>query len=163
MSEMTIQPTLKFIKAGAVLALGVFLALEIGYYTSWHGMRSIEVLKPLPYVAPVVLLWPLSRLLRRRFTRLTISGDRLRYETGLAAKTTRNIQLSKIQDVRVQQSLSHRMCGVGELSIETAGEASRLTIRNVDQPQAIADQIMDAAQRQNPAGGATGVGIAGGV
>ena len=163
MSEMTIQPTVKFIKAGAVLAAAVVLALEIAYYTSWQGMREKEALKALPYAAPVILLWPLARLLRRHFTKLTISGDRLRYETGLAAKTTRNIQLSKIQDVRVQQSLSQRMFGVGDLSIETAGEASRLTIHKVDQPQAIADQIMDAAQRQNPAGGVTGLGFAGGA
>jgi uncharacterized membrane protein YdbT with pleckstrin-like domain len=159
-SEMIIQPTLKFIKTGAVLAVAVVLALEIGYYTSWHGMRGIEALKPLPYAAPVILIWPLVRLLRRHFTKLTIAGDRLRYEAGLAAKTIRNIQLSKIQDVRVQQSLSQRIFGVGDLSIETAGEASRLTIHKVDQPQAIADQIMDAAQRQSPAGGATGVGFA---
>jgi len=154
-SEMTIQPTLKFIKAGAVLAAAIVLALEIAYYSSWHGMRGIEALQILPYAAPVILVWPLTRLLRRRFTRLVISGDRLRYEAGMAAKTTRNIQLSKIQDVRVQQSLSQRMWGVGDLSIETAGEASRLTMNNIDQPQGVADQIMDAAQKQSPAGGAT--------
>ena len=36
-----------------------------------------------------------------------------------------------------------RMFGVGNLSIETAGEASRLTIVDVDNPQALADEILD--------------------
>lgn len=162
-SEMTIHPTLKFIKTGAVLLIAIVLAVEIAYYTSWHGIRAIDALKPLPIVAPLILIWPLSRLLRRRFTKLVISGDRLRYETGLASKTTRNIQLSKIQDVRVQQSLSDRIWGVGDLSIETAGEASRLTMLNVDQPQAIADQIMDAAQKHSPAGGPAGISGSAGI
>jgi hypothetical protein len=34
---------------------------------------------------------------------------------------------------------------VGELSIETAGEASRLTVHNLDDPQAIADHIVEVS------------------
>ena len=98
-------------------------------------------------VPPLLFLWPLSRAMRRRFTKTTISGDRLRFESGLAAKTTRNIQISKIQDVRVDQSVKQRMFGVGDLSIETAGEASRLTIHNVDNPQDLADEILNRSQR----------------
>ena len=76
-----------------------------------------------------------------------ITGDRLRYETGVTSKITRNIQLSKVQDVRVDQRLMQRIWNVGNLSIETAGEASRLTIPNVDHPQSLADEIMNRVQR----------------
>src|SRR5262245_41037640 len=48
-------------------------------------------------------LWPGTRWLRRRFTNAVVSGDRLRYETGVTSKSTRTIQLSKLQDVRVFQ------------------------------------------------------------
>jgi putative membrane protein len=97
---------------------------------------------------PVLLLaWPGVRALRRRLTRTSISGDRLRYETGVASKSTRNIQLSKIQDVRVDQHLLQRIFNVGDLSIETAGEASRLTIHNVDNPQELADELMNRVQK----------------
>jgi uncharacterized membrane protein YdbT with pleckstrin-like domain len=61
------------------------------------------------------------------------------------AKSTRNISLPKVQDARVDQSVMQRMFGIGDLSIETAGEASRLTIRNVDQPQQVADEILAAS------------------
>ena len=47
----------------------------------------------------------------------------------------------------VRQSLAQRMGGVGDLSIETAGESSRLTFPNIDGPQAIADRIIDASHR----------------
>jgi hypothetical protein len=47
----------------------------------------------------------------------------------------------------VDQSLKQRMAGVGTLSIETAGEASRLVIHDIDQPQPLADEIMHRAER----------------
>jgi membrane protein YdbS with pleckstrin-like domain len=40
-----------------------------------------------------------------------------------------------------------RIFNVGNLSLETAGEASRLTIHNVDKPQALADEILNRAQK----------------
>jgi uncharacterized membrane protein YdbT with pleckstrin-like domain len=73
----------------------------------------------------------------------TITGDRLRYETGFTSKSTRTIQLSKVQDVRVDQTLMQRMFHVGNISIETAGEASRLTLVHIDNPQPLADEIMN--------------------
>jgi hypothetical protein len=36
-----------------------------------------------------------------------------------------------------------RLLSVGDISIETAGETSRLTIQNVDNPQQMADDIMN--------------------
>ncbi|SPE34761.1 Membrane-flanked domain [Candidatus Sulfopaludibacter sp. SbA6] len=143
MTELTIQPTAKFIKAGAILAAIIFLGLEIAYLVLWNTAVGPWVMA----VPVLVLVWPAMRALRRRFTRTTVTGDRLRYETGMAAKSTRNIQLSKVQDVRVDQRLAQRIFNVGDLSIETAGEASRLTIHNVDNPQGLADEIMNRAQK----------------
>jgi membrane protein YdbS with pleckstrin-like domain len=101
----------------------------------------------LPFVAPIIFVPALLRLIRRQLTTVTLAGDRLRYETGLAAKTTRTVQISKLQDVRVDQRPMQRMFKVGDISIETAGETSRLTIPDVDNPQAIADEILNRAQR----------------
>jgi membrane protein YdbS with pleckstrin-like domain len=100
----------------------------------------------LPAVAALGLLFPIRRHIRRQSVKMTIAGDKLRYEAGLLSKTTRNIQLSKVQDVRVDQSLGQRMLGVGDISIETSGETSRLEMDNVDAPQAIADEIVAASQ-----------------
>ena len=44
----------------------------------------------------------------------------------------------------MDQSLGQRLFGVGDLSIETAGETSRLTVRSIDEPQEVADRIMEA-------------------
>ena len=52
----------------------------------------------------------------------------------------------------MDQRLAQRLWNVGDLSIETAGEASRLTIHNVDNPQALADDIMTRAAQTGSAG-----------
>jgi len=141
--DITIQPTTKFLKIGTAAVALVVVALEVGCFVYWN-------LPPLAALAPpVLLLWPAMRALNRRFTRTQISGDRLRYETGVASKSTRTIQLSKLQDVKVDQRLSQRIFDVGDLSIETAGEASRLTIHDVDSPQALADEILNRAQQKS--------------
>lgn len=143
MTDLTILPTAKFIKAGTILAAVVVVGLDIAYLVLGNGAVGHWVM-----AVPVLLMvWPASRALRRKLTKTTVTGDRLRYETGVATKSTRNIQLSKVQDVRVDQTLFQRLLNVGNISIETAGEASRLTIHNVDDPQALADEIMNRAQR----------------
>jgi uncharacterized membrane protein YdbT with pleckstrin-like domain len=139
--DLIVRPTAKFLKAGFIVAGLVVLGLEILILTTWTGT-------PLLMIAPVViLLWPAMRSLERRFTKATISGDRLRYETGMTSKSTRTIQLSKVQDVRVDQGVMQRVFNIGDISIETAGETSRLSIPNVDNAQALADDILNRAHR----------------
>jgi uncharacterized membrane protein YdbT with pleckstrin-like domain len=140
MSDLTIRPTTKFLKAGTILTALVFLGVEIAYFVYW---RENENLRLLPLVIPLIFIWPLERWLRLRSIRAYVTGDRLRYETGIAARTTRTIQLSKLQDVRVDQGLWQRMLDIGDISLETSGESSRLTIFNIDRPQAVADDLLN--------------------
>ncbi len=149
MNDITIRPTMKFIRIGAIAAAVVFLALELLVYIKGPDKRWLLALPPL------LMLWPLARWMRRGMAKAVITGDRLRYETGFAAKSTRTIQLHKVQDVRVDQRMSQRIFSVGDVSIETAGESSRLTLYNVDNPQALAEDILDRAHQSSPAGPGT--------
>jgi len=143
MSALTIQPTTKFLKAGAISAAIIFAAIEALFMI----YRRDDTVPSWVMILPVLIfLRPASRYIRWRFTKGTVSGDRLRYETGFASKSTRTIQLTKIQDVRVDQRLVQRLFNIGDLSIEAAGETSRLTIHNVDDPQTLADELMTRAQ-----------------
>ncbi len=94
----------------------------------------------------------MKRHLQRQTVKLTLAGDKLRFETGLASKSMRIIQLPKVQDVRVLQSFSQRIFGVGDISIETAGESSRLVVENLDRPRELAEQITDASAHSSPTG-----------
>jgi uncharacterized membrane protein YdbT with pleckstrin-like domain len=141
-SDLTIRPTTKFLKAGTLLAILVIVAVEVFYFRSWRD----DLPTWFPYVPLVILLWPLVRWLQRQSIKAVVTGDRLRYEAGAASRTTRNIQLSKVQDIRVDQGVFERMLNIGSISIETSGETSRLTIPNVDSPQKIAGELMNRSQ-----------------
>jgi membrane protein YdbS with pleckstrin-like domain len=138
--DAQIHPTLKFIRLGYAAVAAAVVAAAVASYM-W-----LPAYPWLPAVPLVLLVWPAQRHLRRRLTKVTVTGDKLRYESGFLSKSTRTIQLTKVQDVRVDQTLEQRMFGVGNLSIETAGETSRLTVVNIDGPQEVADAIMEAAQ-----------------
>ncbi|MBV9759777.1 MAG: PH domain-containing protein [Acidobacteriaceae bacterium] len=142
MADIVIRPSLKFIKAGYVCALLVVCAAVIVHY------KYLAAQYPRPYLpiaSVIVLLWPIKRHLQRQSVKLTLSGEKLRYETGLTSKSTRIIQLPKVQDVRFIQSIWQRVFNVGDISIETAGENSRLVVENLDQPRELAEQITDAS------------------
>lgn len=149
MADIVIRPSMKFIKAGyiltaLVLASGVILTYKYlpEGYPRW-----------LPWLWLILLIWPVKRHIQRQCITLTISGDKLRYETGIASRSTRIIQLPKVQDVRVVQSLGQRLLGVGDISIETAGESSRLVVQNLDRPRQLAEQITDASSHTASTGG----------
>jgi uncharacterized membrane protein YdbT with pleckstrin-like domain len=135
-----------------VLAALIFLAVEIAWFTQW---RDVEALHFLPMIAPLIFAWPGLKALRRQFTTVTVTGDRMRVETGAVSKSSRLIQLSKVQDVRVDQGMTQRMFGVGNISIETAGESSRLTLEDIDDPQAVANRLLDCAHQGSTSQGGT--------
>ena len=145
MTDLTIRPTLRFIKAGAVLAALVFLALEILYLTQWRATLNADWAMALP---PLLLLWPLARYLRWRAEKIVVSGDRLRHESGILSKDVRAIEISKLQYVRVHQSFLQRIFGVGDIGFETAGQGTWQGMHNVDHPQPVADDIMNRAGKQ---------------
>lgn len=165
MTDRVIRPSMKQIKAGYLLAVLVIVAAVVVHVKyimpkeqppespavstpgSPAGTTPVGTTPWLPAVAALILLLPIRSHIRRQSVKMTIAGDKLRFEAGLLSKTTRNIQLSKVQDVRVDQSLGQRMLGVGDISIETSGESSRLEMDNVDAPQAIADEIVAASQQ----------------
>jgi uncharacterized membrane protein YdbT with pleckstrin-like domain len=145
MSDIVIRPSMKLIKAGYVCALLVVGAAIFVHYKYLVHQYPDQKYPYLPIVSLLVLLWPIKRHLQRQTVKLTLAGDKLRFETGLAAKSMRIIQLPKVQDVRVLQSFGQRIFGVGDISIETAGENSRLVVENLDRPRELAEQITDAS------------------
>lgn len=148
MSEMVIRPTMKFIYFGYVVVLlivapAVVLALRV----HWPPWIPLPLQPWLPWLPVLLLLWPLKFHIRNRMTKITILDDKLRYETGFVSRTMRTILITRIQDLTVHQRMGQRMFGVGDLSIETAGESSRLTIPEIDRPQEIADHINQLSEK----------------
>ena len=149
MAEMIIRPTMKFIYLGYLLVIVIVVASVVALMRIQCAARDSVGLCNLgfPGCPCSFCCGPLKRHLRNRLTKMTILDDQLRYETGLLGRTTRTILISRVQDVTVHQRIGQRIFGVGDLSIETAGEASRETIFNIDRPQEIADHINEHSQK----------------
>ena len=140
---MVVRPTVKMIRILHWLAFLLALAMLI-YIQNTPDSQAWWMLA----LPAVIFIYTVYLQIKRRFTVMTLEGDKLRFETGVFSKTTRNIVVNKVQDVRVEQTFWQRVFQVGDISIETAGETSRLTIPSIDHPQEVADEILDASQAQ---------------
>jgi uncharacterized membrane protein YdbT with pleckstrin-like domain len=140
--EIVVRPSLKLVRVGyTAVFVVVFVCVALYANTSAADRFPAWIA-----FAPVLLfLWPAKHHLRNRFNHMVLAGDKLRYETGVLSRAKRVIQLTKVQDVRCEQSMFQRILRTGNLSVETAGETSLLTIDNVDEPDRVVDQIMRAA------------------
>jgi len=105
----------------------------------------------------IVLLPPVRMHLRRRLITLRLHDDHLTLETGFLSRTRRTVDMAKVQDVTVRQTLGQRMLGVGDLMLESAGESGRMAIANLDSPREIADVIIESSKRSH------GTGTSGGL
>ncbi len=150
-ARVELRTSVKIIKFGYLLC--VLLAIGIAVYLlSIHNEdQRMWALLAIPALGLAILA---IRHMRRRLIKLTILDDRLRYESGVLSKSTRTMELTKIQDVRIDQTLGQRMLDIGNLSLETAGESSRIVMRSIDNPHAAADHILELsrAHRTNPPG-----------
>jgi membrane protein YdbS with pleckstrin-like domain len=144
-SAMQLRPSLKFIKLSYVFWLVLAVAIAVYLLAAGNPDRRLWGLLAAPALFAIITL---VRHIRRRLIKLTILTDRLRYESGLISKTTRTMELAKVQDVRVDQTFGQRLAGVGDLSFETAGGSSRIVVRSIDRPQEAADHILELARAQ---------------
>jgi membrane protein YdbS with pleckstrin-like domain len=138
----TVRPTLIFIKLGYALAV-------IGAI----GLVFLLALIPVPaYIsiplALALLLIPAFYHLRRNMVRYTLTDAKVEIDTGLIARTTRNIPLSKIQDVTVSASIPQRILGFGDVIIDNASEMGGTTVlHNISNPRHYADLLLRELRR----------------
>jgi membrane protein YdbS with pleckstrin-like domain len=143
---MLLRSSVKLIKAAYVFAALLAAAILVFSYHQPEiaGLSSDWLLLIPAAIASTAAFKHLVRL----GTKLIISEDRVRYETGIVSKTTRVMELVKVQDVRTDQTFGQRLIGVGNVSLETAGETSRIEIASVDEPRKVADHILEMARLQ---------------
>lgn len=140
---MQVTASVKIIKIGYVLCLLTAIGIAVYLLAIRNQDERMWGLLGLPALAALYLA---VRHIRRRLVKLTILDDRLRYEAGLLSKTTRTMELAKVQDVRVDQTVGQRMLNIGHLSLETAGETSRIVMPSVDRPHEAADRILELSR-----------------
>lgn len=140
----TVRPTMIFIKLGYALAVlgAIGLVFLLATFT------------PLPAYIPVLmglalLLIPAYYHVRRNTVRYTLTDAKMEIDTGLIARRTRNIPLSKIQDVTVNASIPQRLLGFGDLIVDNASEEGGTTVlHNISKPRHYADLLLRELRRR---------------
>jgi len=141
----TVRPTMLFIKIGYVAA--IIGAILLTVLLAMVRFVDIPLYVSLP-IALAFLLIPAYYHLKRNMVRYTLTDSKIEIDHGLIARTTRNIPLSKIQDVTVSASILQRMLGFGDIVIDNASEVGGTTVlHNINSPRQYADLILRALRR----------------
>src|SRR6266851_9737961 len=136
----TVRPTLLFIKLG--YASAVLGAVLLTVLLAMINFVNIPWYFSLP-VALGLLLIPAYYHLKRNMIRYTVTDAKIEIDYGLIARTTRNIPLSKIQDVTVSASIWQRLLGFGDIVVDNASELGGTTVlKNINNPRHYADLIL---------------------
>lgn len=138
-----IGPTLKFIKIGYGLSVlgGLFLVILLSALTPIPPWISV-------IFALLLLLIPAYFHMRQRLIRYKLTDTRIEIDTGLLSQTTRNIPITRIQDVTVSSGIYQRLLNFGDLVIDNASEdGGKVVIRNIDSPRKYADMLLSQMRR----------------
>lgn len=138
----TVRPTMIFIKLGYALAV-------VGAVTLVFLLALINVPAYISIpIALALLLIPAYFHIKRNMIRYTLTDSKIEIDTGLVARTTRNIPLSKIQDVTVSASIPQRLLGFGDLIVDNASEVGGSTVlHNISKPRHYADLLLRELRR----------------
>jgi uncharacterized membrane protein YdbT with pleckstrin-like domain len=120
------------------------VAMGVGVWAASYAPEPYTWVMALPLI---LFLFPLRMHIRRRLFSMRLHDNHLTLESGFFSRTRRTVDMAKIQDVTVKQSLGQRLLGVGDLMLESAGEAGAMGIRNLDRPREIADEIIAGSKR----------------
>ncbi len=86
----------------------------------------------------LILLWyPVRRVVAWATSHFVVTTDRIIHRQGWIAKSSMEIPLEAINDVRFEQSVFERMIGAGSLVIESAGERGRQVFEDIRNPEEV--------------------------
>jgi uncharacterized membrane protein YdbT with pleckstrin-like domain len=144
---MKVRPSTTLIVVTYIIA--VLLTAVIAYLGFSSKLKSDAWM--IAFLVPAVMMLAAAwKHMRAAFTIMELAGDRLKFESGMLSKTTRSVPLSKVQDITVSQTISQRLLGLGDLTIETAGETGRLIMQEISSPRVVAEKILDRVAEMNP-------------
>ena len=102
--------------------------------------------RPLIFIIGACFLFPvLYWFLLSRSEKLTISGNRITYSTGLLSKNAVECDLSRVSSVKIVQSVGQRIFWAGDVIVNTDGDKPEIEAYGFPNPNEIKKAI-DAAR-----------------
>jgi uncharacterized membrane protein YdbT with pleckstrin-like domain len=105
------------------------------------GVRPlvIAVAGPIPLLLGIAYSW-----LVRLGAEYRLYPDSIEIETGLVSRNIDNLQLFRVRDLGLRQSLIGRLLGVGDVNVTSTDQSTpHLTIRGVAGPRALYDTLRE--------------------
>jgi uncharacterized membrane protein YdbT with pleckstrin-like domain len=119
-----------------------------------HYARWATILAGVVVLAAV----PLPRFARWWTSYFVVTSDRVIHREGIIGKSSMEIPLEAINDVRFEQSVLERILGAGDLIIQSASESGRETFSDIRHPEEVQRTIYhqgELNQKRMYAGNAT--------
>jgi uncharacterized membrane protein YdbT with pleckstrin-like domain len=74
--------------------------------------------------------------------------DSLEVESGLVSRNIENLQLFRVRDLKLRQSLLGRLFGVGDVMLTSTDQSTpHLTVRGVENPRAVYETLRELVAR----------------
>jgi uncharacterized membrane protein YdbT with pleckstrin-like domain len=141
---LPVAATVLLIAAEAI----VFVAFDPPPWLTW-----VVVLAGLA----VFLAFPARAFLAWATSHFVVTSDRVIHRSGWLAKSSMEIPLERINDVKFRQSVLERMVGAGDLVIESGGEYGQNRFSDIRAPEEVQKLIYEKAeenQRRDAGAGA---------
>jgi uncharacterized membrane protein YdbT with pleckstrin-like domain len=97
--------------------------------------------------AIVFIVWPVRDTIRFLTSHFVVTSDRVIHRQGWIARSSMEIPLEAINDVRFQQGVFERVIGAGDLIIESAGERGREVFEDIREPEHVQKTIYQQGER----------------
>ena len=145
--ELTLRPS-QVINYGAYLWAAVQMAVCAVLFAVLR--RYWPMLSPVILAIPLVAILGLATLtwLKTASTSYHFAKGRLTWRTGVLSRQAESLELYRIADVTMRQSLFQRLFGVGRVVISSADANHReVVMEGVPSPDRFRDWLTDAVQQ----------------
>jgi len=143
-----VMQTRRSLKSFTMLYVGLaVLAILIWWagYTFETGLSPvvIAVAGLLPLVLGIGYTWLVKRGIEYR-----LYQESLELESGLLSRNIENLQLFRVRDLKLRQSVLGRLCGVGDVTVTSTDQSTpHLTVRGVENPRAVYETLRELVAR----------------
>jgi uncharacterized membrane protein YdbT with pleckstrin-like domain len=128
-----------------VLATALLIAAEILVFAAFDPPRWLAWTVAVAGLL-VFLAFPLRSFVAWVTSHFVITSDRLIHRAGWIARSSMEIPLERINDVRFHQGILERTVGAGDLVIESAGEHGQNLFSDIRRPEDVQKLIYEMAE-----------------
>ena len=134
------------------------LALFCGFLAVWLVVLFLASSSYWVIFSGLIILLALSLFMAWKVqvwshVNLVLTNQRLIYRTGVITRRSREIPLSKINDVSFYQMVLGRLLGMGDLVVESASESGPFAYFNVPEPERLKMQVIEEIRAAHAGGG----------